>query len=310
VDLNSQPAFSALSYSWKQDKSLASLFSTSGKFSSRYSKWGLIQNINTEQGQRGPVSIDERHIKSKEIMTELLSEPSFTESWIPRTIFCDGKSMTIKPNLYNALLHLRKHRPGVYWIDAVCINQVDSVERNAQVQIMGRIYRSAAEVVVWLGDVPVALDAGMQRLSDKLATLSGTAPLSFGEKDLNDFDKAIVKMAMIWLLTRRWFRRLWVVQESCLARQITFVLGDYDFSPGSLSRVIRKLEESSPKESPGFFTLHLSAWATQIKRILAMLASNEFFQSGGRWTLRVGLMLPPRAKHVIPSISCSRVSRW
>jgi hypothetical protein len=197
VDLNSQPAFSALSYSWKQDKSLASLFSTSGKFSSRYSKWGLIQNINTEQGQRGPVSIDERHIKSKEIMTELLSEPSFTESWIPRTIFCDGKSMTIKPNLYNALLHLRKHRPGVYWIDAVCINQVDSVERNAQVQIMGRIYRSAAEVVVWLGDVPVALDAGMQRLSDKLATLSGTAPLSFGENgDDLALDPSLVSAAV------------------------------------------------------------------------------------------------------------------
>jgi hypothetical protein len=286
VDLNDKPAFLALSYSWKQDKSLGSLLSKPGQFLDQYGKWVETQNKNTKMGQRDPVSIEEHGIKKREVIQELLKESSASEPWISSTIFCDGKSKTIGPNLYSALLHLRKHRPGYYWIDAVCINQDDLLEQSAQVQIMGRIYSSAAEVIVWLGDVPLMLDSGMQQLSGKLATLSGTTPLSFSNKDMDKFDEIVFQVAMAWLVTRRWFRRLWVVQESCLARQMTFVTGDYDFRPESFSRVIEWLENLSPEKTLGWFTMLSSAWATQIKRIPAMLASNEFFQSGGLWTLR------------------------
>jgi Heterokaryon incompatibility protein (HET) len=34
------------------------------------------------------------------------------------------------------------------WIDAICIDQADVVERNAQVQLMGRIYQEACGVIV------------------------------------------------------------------------------------------------------------------------------------------------------------------
>jgi hypothetical protein len=36
------------------------------------------------------------------------------------------------------------------WIDQLCINQEDTPERNDQVSIMGKIYRGAAQVIVWL----------------------------------------------------------------------------------------------------------------------------------------------------------------
>jgi hypothetical protein len=286
VDLNNKPAFSALSYSWEEDKSLASLLRKPGKFLSQYGKWAETQNKNTKMGQRDPVSVEELSIKNKEFIQELLKESSSSESSNTQTIFCDGKSMAIGPNLYNALLHLRKYRPGCYWIDAVCINQDEPLEKTAQVQMMGRIYRSAVRVIVWLGDVPLVLDSGMQQLSRKLATLSGTTPLSFSNKEMDKFDVTVVQMAMTWLVTRRWFRRLWVVQESCLARQMTFVMGDYDFNSESFSCVISWLEDLSPEKTLGWVAMFLSAWATQIKRIPAMLASNEFFQAGGLWTLR------------------------
>lgn len=32
------------------------------------------------------------------------------------------------------------------WVDALCINQNDRAEKNAQVQMMGEIYRQAANV--------------------------------------------------------------------------------------------------------------------------------------------------------------------
>lgn len=41
------------------------------------------------------------------------------------------------------------------WIgcDALCINQLDPEERNDQVALMKRLYESAQEVIVWLGEV-------------------------------------------------------------------------------------------------------------------------------------------------------------
>lgn len=40
---------------------------------------------------------------------------------------------------------------SAFWIDAICINQADSVERGRQVNIMANIYHQAKEVVIWLG---------------------------------------------------------------------------------------------------------------------------------------------------------------
>lgn len=52
-----------------------------------------------------------------------------------------------------ALLRLRlPDRPRILWIDAVCINQVDLVERGEQVAIMSDIYRRGIRNIVYLGD--------------------------------------------------------------------------------------------------------------------------------------------------------------
>jgi hypothetical protein len=48
-------------------------------------------------------------------------------------IFCDGSTMTVQSNLYEALLCLRRLPPADYWIDAFCINQEDLTERSEQV---------------------------------------------------------------------------------------------------------------------------------------------------------------------------------
>jgi Heterokaryon incompatibility protein (HET) len=40
----------------------------------------------------------------------------------------------------------------VLWIDQICINQKNALERSQQVNIMGCIYRQAQQVVMWLGE--------------------------------------------------------------------------------------------------------------------------------------------------------------
>jgi hypothetical protein len=68
-----------------------------------------------------------------------------------KTIFTDGKMLRVRSNLHDALLFLRQKRSLLLWIDAICINQADKVERSQQVGIMPHIYSRASTVLVWLG---------------------------------------------------------------------------------------------------------------------------------------------------------------
>ncbi|KAF2461212.1 heterokaryon incompatibility, partial [Lineolata rhizophorae] len=68
------------------------------------------------------------------------------------SIACEGKTIRVTANLLSALQHLRQPDvTRILWVDAVCINQGNIAERDAQVRMMGDIYRMAARVLVWLG---------------------------------------------------------------------------------------------------------------------------------------------------------------
>ncbi|TKA76218.1 hypothetical protein B0A55_06600 [Friedmanniomyces simplex] len=63
-----------------------------------------------------------------------------------------GKELLVRPNLANALKHFRHaHKPSIFWIDAICIDQTKTKERSLQVMHMAEIYRWAQRVVIWLG---------------------------------------------------------------------------------------------------------------------------------------------------------------
>ena len=78
-------------------------------------------------------------------------------TWGPQSptveITINEQPFAVRENLYNALTRLRrsdKHR--VLWIDAICINQEDIIERSDQVQRMRSIYQRAETVLIWLGE--------------------------------------------------------------------------------------------------------------------------------------------------------------
>jgi len=65
----------------------------------------------------------------------------------------NNQEMQVGKNLYDFLEVASHGTFGEYfWIDALCINQSDDVEKSLQVQRMGDIYKNAKEVLVWLGD--------------------------------------------------------------------------------------------------------------------------------------------------------------
>lgn len=68
------------------------------------------------------------------------------------TISCQGCRIEITPSCHDALVALRGLADGVpIWVDAVCINQKDTSEKEAQIQLMEEVFSLAQAVYIWLG---------------------------------------------------------------------------------------------------------------------------------------------------------------
>ena len=68
-------------------------------------------------------------------------------------LFIHGNRQWITRNLSEGLRRIRVcDKPIRIWIDAVCINQQDDVERSVQVAMMADIYARAEKIFVWLGN--------------------------------------------------------------------------------------------------------------------------------------------------------------
>jgi len=78
-------------------------------------------------------------------------------------ITCNGKTIAVTWNLLDALVAIK--RIGVQeplWVDPLCINQDDLRERASQISLMGQIYSSVNQVIIWLG--PYIQDSGFDDL--------------------------------------------------------------------------------------------------------------------------------------------------
>lgn len=169
-------------------------------------------------------------------------------------IQCNGEPVSITQSLAEALLHLRSDTDErTLWIDQLCINQEDSVERSQQVTMMGDIYSFARQVLVWLG--PSDDETGtvwtllqkvselqhfeahevyglahkkqrpLQKEASHLSTVNydRRANVHPKLKDLRDIPEIPTGDAPEWkaverFLQRPWFLRMWTYQEVVLSR--------------------------------------------------------------------------------------------
>lgn len=73
-------------------------------------------------------------------------------------IIVDNRAFLIRRNLAQGLCALWNcwrredvETQGLFWADALCVDQSNTTERGHQVNLMGSIYLSVETVVVWLG---------------------------------------------------------------------------------------------------------------------------------------------------------------
>ncbi|KAK2676518.1 Heterokaryon incompatibility [Fusarium oxysporum f. sp. vasinfectum] len=138
-------------------------------------------------------------------------------------------------NLGKALRHLRyQDKERMLWVDAICINQNDDVERATQVLRMSSIYQDCSRVIIWLG--PEKHEIGL--VFSELAHIGSqvektTNGFIMSSPDTTDFrwwkdDVPVSFSDEVWsaikkLGDRSWFHRLWTVQEAIMANRDSII---------------------------------------------------------------------------------------
>jgi len=137
------------------------------------------------------------------------------------TEFNPSGTFYVRYNLKAALLRFREPNHDVnVWVDAICINQENNIEKKAQVSRMHEVYTQAENVCVWLGEGKKSTPETFSFLREIL--------------DLNGLDGLVanpILTARKWalvvdLMSNRWFSRRWVIQELALSRKACVLWGD------------------------------------------------------------------------------------
>jgi hypothetical protein len=167
-------------------------------------------------------------------------------------------------NLASALRHLRyQDKPRTLWVDAVCINQMDDVEKSSQVKRMGALDRSAPRVIAWLGPEKEKEDSALamsvlQRLGAQVVLTTDNRIRPSPEATYRDYYLSTTDFPFsprLWeslrrLFNRPWFERLWVAQEMLLANQISlFQCGNIALTKASFNGALQWL--ASKRNLPG-----------------------------------------------------------
>jgi hypothetical protein len=175
-------------------------------------------------------------------------EPTCTKK-----ISINGNAVNVTSNLESALRHLRAKGYRRLWIDAVCINQRDKIEKSQQLLWMGSIYRRAEEVAAWTGEDSADLHKALSFVKSsryilhvedtsnhfgKASHLPESTADGHKEHSTNDH---LDKLVAFWdFLERPYWRRVWVIQELALAKHATVHWGHHTITWIELKSVLEK----------------------------------------------------------------------
>jgi hypothetical protein len=160
----------------------------------------------------------------------------------------NGRDFWIYDNLFDFLtLQAEDENPYVeqyLWVDQLCIDQSNDIEKGHQVDLMAKIYRSAANTIIWLGlpgkgnamggDVAAKILSGIQDLAAARTTPPRwtdrdnipeeiwvvTDPSTVGDT-LYKYPYGVLRV----LSLSDYWARVWIIQEVLLSRQLMLQCG-------------------------------------------------------------------------------------
>ena len=151
-------------------------------------------------------------------------------------ILINGRLFEVRRNLWQFLNHVRGVKPSrMYWIDALSINQKDVTEKSHQVQMMGRIYRQADEVLAWLS-------SGNDQISHFMMKVKGYGAMSVTQMLAESAEDGAFWDGFRQIKDSVYWTRAWTAQEFLLPRNGRLAAGNHSVSKDDVASFLRHLQ--------------------------------------------------------------------
>ncbi|PTB44715.1 hypothetical protein M441DRAFT_132363 [Trichoderma asperellum CBS 433.97] len=158
-----------------------------------------------------------------------------------KVIRLNGTQFPVGNNLWWFLHHMRLRNQYInFWIDAICIDQSNVMERNHQVQIMRKIYSNAQSVSVWLGKVDTSSDSDVA-----MQWLATRTSCELGNFNFDNFWSLRQAKAILAFCEMNYWRRVWIIQEIMFAKEITIYCGSKHISWNTFEQLVKDLQAIS-----------------------------------------------------------------
>jgi hypothetical protein len=160
-----------------------------------------------------------------------------------KSVSTSSGTISLTDSLYSCLQRVRlPDKARIIWADAICVNLENKAEKESQVLLMRHIYGCAKKVLAYLGEEEHESSQAMD-LAERYWRYYLPAPENADAKQLVEDllqeeisdvkGKAIALppdgdpkwLSVARLLNRPWFRRVWIVQEFILAKDVIMICG-------------------------------------------------------------------------------------
>ncbi|GIZ44725.1 hypothetical protein CKM354_000791600 [Cercospora kikuchii] len=212
----------------------------------------------------------------------------------------DDQNISVAGNLlrffvyYITSAHIRPDMYTFLWIDAVCLDQANTKEKSAQVNIMWSIYERASQVTAWLGDVTPPIEKALS-VARALGKFVGPPSFEPGDRAISvsmeeveivrpscGYRKMDGLLDDVACLTHHdYFQRMWTYQELLVAtrgRKACFKTASSGCSVeelGILDEALHPLREEGSVHIGMNLNLHNLLWDWWVMRLAAQAGKDR-----------------------------------
>jgi hypothetical protein len=230
---------------------------------------GKIRLLRLQCGTHGPLKCFLEPVNLSKAIDKKFDALSYEWGSEHRTstIWLHCHAFVVTQTLNKALRALR--RPDIeryLWVDALCINQSDYVEKEIHIKKMTLVYREAVAVIAWLAPANCIVSAVVRFLKD----LKKCNNYEDRYDALFEFADNGGEEVLRVIMNCRYWSRGWIVQEIASAKELRVQFGKdsfvYELMDWALKEILNMIFISGSRDEQSAFALSPQAFPARILR--------------------------------------------